>query len=127
MTKSGKLQTSCLHKLQLTTFNFHVPHKDQDQENPDDSDPDATSRPKHPATQSPRCRNKKDNGSSKQHALSCRHCRKTFSNLLQLRSHLAVHGACSEKPFQCSQCGKGFSFEHSLRAHLMLHTGDTID
>ncbi|KAG7245837.1 hypothetical protein CRUP_026037, partial [Coryphaenoides rupestris] len=57
-----------------------------------------------------------------QQALSCKHCRKTFSRLLQLKAHQAVHVANADKPFQCLQCGRGFSFQRSLNAHMLLHT-----
>lgn len=102
------------------------PNPQQDLEDPGDPDPDFTARPKRSIKLKFSQKGKKNSGSSKQHPLSCRHCRKTFTKLLQLRAHLAVHGASAEKPFQCSQCGRGFSFEHSLRAHLMLHTGESL-
>lgn len=106
-------------------LSHHVPQ--QDLEDPDDPVPDFTARPKHLVKlKCPRGKSNKGSGSSKQHPLSCRHCRKTFTKLLQLRAHLAVHGASTEKPFHCSQCGRGFSFEHSLSAHMMLHTGDNL-
>ncbi|KAL0972964.1 hypothetical protein UPYG_G00197090 [Umbra pygmaea] len=55
--------------------------------------------------------------------LSCKHCRKTFSKLIHLKAHQAIHAA-TEKPFICQQCGRGFSFKRSLHAHQLLHTGE---
>lgn len=108
-----------------TIVSHRVP--DQDLEDPDDPDPEVTAKPKHSVKpKRPRGRKKKDNGSSKL-TLNCRHCKKTFTKLTQLRNHLAVNGACTKKPFQCSLCDKGFSFEHSLSAHMLLHTGNSSD
>uniref|UniRef100_A0A3B5AHU1 C2H2-type domain-containing protein n=1 Tax=Stegastes partitus TaxID=144197 RepID=A0A3B5AHU1_9TELE len=45
---------------------------------------------------------------------------KTFSKLLQLKAHQAVHEANAEKPFSCSQCGRA----HGLKMHQMVHTGE---
>lgn len=92
-------------------------------EDPDDGDPGYATRPKRVVKpKSHRGRAKKE--SQNQQPLSCKHCRKTFTKLLQLKAHQAVHGANAEKPFHCSQCDRGFSFQRSLNAHMLLHTGE---
>uniref|UniRef100_A0A8C8DU46 Si:dkey-182i3.10 n=1 Tax=Oryzias sinensis TaxID=183150 RepID=A0A8C8DU46_9TELE len=86
---------------------------------PDDSDPEYTVRPKRvPKLKSLSVRAKREGP-----PLSCKHCRKTFTKLLQLKAHQAVHEANTEKPFLCTECGRGFSFQRSLDAHMLLHTG----
>lgn len=92
-------------------------------DDPDDADPGYTTRSKRVAKgKSHQAQAKKE--SQKEQPLSCKHCRKTFTKLLQLKAHQAVHGASAEKPFQCSQCGRGFAFQRSLSAHMLLHTGE---
>ncbi|CAI5692744.1 unnamed protein product [Oreochromis niloticus] len=92
-------------------------------DDPDDVDPGYTTRSKRVVKgKSHQAQAKKE--SQKEQALSCKHCRKTFTKLLQLKAHQAVHGASAEKPFQCSQCGRGFAFQRSLSAHMLLHTGE---
>lgn len=94
-------------------------------EDPDEGDPGFPTRPKRVTKpKSHRGRAKKESHSQNQQPLSCKHCRKTFTKLLQLKAHQAVHGANAEKPFICSQCGRGFSFQRSLNAHMLLHTGE---
>nr|XP_020478897.1 gastrula zinc finger protein XlCGF26.1-like [Monopterus albus] len=90
-----------------------------------DTGPGYTTRPTHVVKPtSCRGRAKKESQSQTQQTLSCKHCRKTFIKLLQLKAHQAIHGANAEKPFRCSQCGRGFSFQRSLNAHMLLHTGE---
>lgn len=85
-----------------------------------DEDGDATgftSRPKRALNL--RCsqgRMKRANQSKNQQPLSCKHCRKTSTELLQLKAHQDIHGANMEKLFQCSTCGRGFPFQRSLDA-----------
>ncbi|MEQ2211413.1 hypothetical protein XENOCAPTIV_030820, partial [Xenoophorus captivus] len=89
----------------------------------DGNDPVYTIRPKGLMKPRSRVRGSRESRGQKEQALSCRLCRKTFSKLLQLKAHQAVHGANAEKPFLCSQCGRGFSFQRSLSAHMLIHTG----
>ncbi|XP_069574417.1 zinc finger and SCAN domain-containing protein 22-like isoform X2 [Brachyistius frenatus] len=93
-------------------------------EDPDDGDPGYTTRSKRVVKPRSHRARAKESPSPKEQPLSCKHCRKTFSRLLQLKAHQAVHGAAAEKPFHCSQCGRGFSFQRSLNAHALLHTGE---
>ncbi|TNN66100.1 Zinc finger protein 782 [Liparis tanakae] len=99
-------------------------------EDADDGDPGFITRPKRVAKPpKPHRERAKRDGQGQgqgqgQQPLSCKHCRKTFTKLLQLKAHQAVHGANAEKPFHCSQCGRGFSFQRSLNAHVLLHTGE---
>ncbi|XP_038161232.1 zinc finger protein 729 [Cyprinodon tularosa] len=71
-----------------------------------------------------RIRSLKDLQGQKEQLPSSKLRRKTFSKLLLLKAHQAVHGANTEKPFICSQCGRGFSFQRSLSAHMLIHTGE---
>lgn len=90
-------------------------------DDPDDGDPGFTARPKcvvKPKSHRGRAKSKN------QQSLSCKHCRKTFTKLQQLKAHQTVHSANVEKPFHCSQCDRGFSFQRSLNAHMLLHTGE---
>ncbi|MEQ2263110.1 hypothetical protein XENORESO_003246 [Xenotaenia resolanae] len=92
----------------------------------DGNDPVYTIRPKGLMKPRSRVRGSRESRGQKEQALSCRLCRKTFSKLLQLKAHQAVHGANAEKPFLCSQCGRGFSFQRSLSAHMLIHTGKCL-
>ncbi|KAG7215375.1 hypothetical protein INR49_022543 [Caranx melampygus] len=96
-------------------------------EDPGDGDPGYTSRPKRVAKpKSNRGRAKTASQGQSQQPLSCKHCRKTFTKLLQLKAHQAIHEASAEKPFHCSQCGRGFSFQRSLNTHMLLHTATQV-
>ncbi|KAM4742478.1 uncharacterized protein FYW61_001286 isoform 3-T5 [Anableps anableps] len=88
------------------------------------NDPVYTIRPRGLMKPRSRVRAPKESRGQREQPLSCRFCRKTFSKLLQLKAHQAVHGASTEKPFICSQCGRGFSFQRSLSAHMLIHTGE---
>uniref|UniRef100_A0A3B3XAI0 C2H2-type domain-containing protein n=1 Tax=Poecilia mexicana TaxID=48701 RepID=A0A3B3XAI0_9TELE len=68
-----------------------------------------------------RVRGPKRSRGQRESPLTCRICKKAFSNLLQLKAHQSVHGASSDRPFICSQCGRGFSFQRSLSAHMLIH------
>lgn len=96
------------------TFNLQM-----EPEDPDDGDPEYTVRPK----RVPKLKALAVRAQREGQPLSCKHCRKTFTKLLQLKAHQAVHEASAEKPFLCSECGRGFSFQRSLNAHMLLHTG----
>ncbi|XP_029372815.1 oocyte zinc finger protein XlCOF22-like isoform X1 [Echeneis naucrates] len=101
------------------------PDYQMEAEDLDEGERGYTSRPKRVVKpKSTRGRAKKDRQSQNQQPLSCKHCRKTFTKLLQLKAHQAIHGASAEKPLHCSQCGRGFSFQRSLNAHMLLHTGE---
>lgn len=121
MTKIKKRKT-WLEEMNDENLNFFCQLEPEDL---DDGDPGYTARPKRVVKpKSHRGRAKKE--SQNQQPLSCKHCRKTFTKLLQLKAHQAVHGANTEKPFHCSQCGRGFSFQRSLNAHMLLHTGECV-
>lgn len=61
-------------------------------EDPDEGDPGFPTRPKRVTKpKSHRGRAKKESHSQNQQPLSCKHCRKTFTKLLQLKAHQAVH------------------------------------
>uniref|UniRef100_A0A8C8EV59 C2H2-type domain-containing protein n=1 Tax=Oncorhynchus tshawytscha TaxID=74940 RepID=A0A8C8EV59_ONCTS len=94
-----------------------------DPENPseDPKDRGGAAGPKH--LRKPKITGARQARPKKENHLSCKHCRKTFSKLIQLKAHQAIHAA-AEKPFNCKQCGRGFSFKRSLDAHQLLHTGE---
>ncbi|KAM9319049.1 uncharacterized protein KZ484_023356 isoform 4-T4 [Pholidichthys leucotaenia] len=89
-------------------------------EDQEDDDPRHTTRSKHAVK--PRsdgvCAK-----TQKKPSLRCKLCTKTFTTLLHLKVHEAIHRANKEKPFHCSQCGREFSFQQRLNAHMLLHTG----
>uniref|UniRef100_A0A3B5LTZ6 C2H2-type domain-containing protein n=1 Tax=Xiphophorus couchianus TaxID=32473 RepID=A0A3B5LTZ6_9TELE len=70
-----------------------------------------------------RVRAPKESRGQRESPLSCRLCKKTFSNLLQLKAnHQRLHG--DVRPFCCDQCGKSFYRADTLKGHQRLHTGE---
>ncbi|XP_066519688.1 oocyte zinc finger protein XlCOF6 [Hoplias malabaricus] len=53
---------------------------------------------------------------------TCKNCRRTFSKLIHLRAHLALHVAVRNLHC-CLQCGKRFIKKHLLDTHMQFHTG----
>ncbi|KAK6291061.1 hypothetical protein J4Q44_G00385400 [Coregonus suidteri] len=73
-----------------------------DPENPSEEpkDKDCAAGPKH--LRKPKIIGARQARPKKENHLSCKHCRKTFSKLIQLKAHQAIHAA-AEKPFICKQ------------------------
>jgi len=54
-------------------------------------------------------------------AFSCKVCEKKFRKSSQVLRHMRIH--TGEKSFSCEECGDNFTQPHSLRKHMLLHTG----
>ena len=52
--------------------------------------------------------------------LSCKICKKTFSNLSNKRRHLNIHDPNAVK-HKCEICTKEFSHKYKLKMHLIIH------
>uniref|UniRef100_A0A3P9DF71 C2H2-type domain-containing protein n=1 Tax=Maylandia zebra TaxID=106582 RepID=A0A3P9DF71_9CICH len=90
-------------------------------DDPDDADPGYTTRSKRVAKgKSHQAQAKKE--SQKEQPLSCKHCRKTFTKLLQLKAHQMVH--TGERAYNCQYCNKRFTIQGNLQRHLRIHTGE---
>lgn len=74
-------------------------------------------------TKRPRQRRRK----SRVYPTSCRICKEIFSNVIALKSHMAVHNTVETHLYECNVCGHRFTQSCSLLRHMKTSCGDSID
>lgn len=56
--------------------------------------------------------------------LSCKVCRKSYTNEKHLKLHMRCHS--SQKPFSCQFCNKSFAYQHVLKLHQVQHYSSRV-